>query len=56
VAIVDISWMVALGLLALVAAELLMRALAGARGAGNAREAAAASAPSSARGSGDEAA
>ena len=32
VAIVDVSWMVALGLLALVALELLMRALAGARG------------------------
>ncbi|MEA2745869.1 MAG: hypothetical protein QOI41_12 [Myxococcales bacterium] len=56
VAIVDVSWMVALGLLALVAAELLMRALAGARGAGNAREAAAASAPSAARSNGDEAA
>ncbi len=38
VAIVDVSWMVALGLLALVALELLMRALAGARGgAANAR-------------------
>ena len=34
VAIVDVSWMVALGLLALVALELLMRALAGARGGG----------------------
>lgn len=31
VAIVDVSWMVALGLLGLVAAELIMRALAGAR-------------------------
>jgi hypothetical protein len=33
VAIVDVSWMVALGLLGLVAAELLLRALAGARAA-----------------------
>jgi hypothetical protein len=32
VAIVDVSWMVALGLLGLVAAELFLRALAGARG------------------------
>lgn len=32
VAIVDVSWMVALGLLALVAAELIVRAAAGARG------------------------
>jgi hypothetical protein len=37
VAIVDVSWMVALGLLGLVALELLMRALAGTRSAANAR-------------------
>jgi hypothetical protein len=38
VAIVDVSWMVALGLLGLVAAELIVRALAGVR-AGKAEKA-----------------